>query len=297
MAATKAGVISVVAAGNDGPNFGTVGSPAGSPWVITAAASSRDGQHSLEALQISAPANVAGKYAVREAGFTPALSDRDPIEANLILVDDDDTSLDDGSTGTTYDGCQALINDSDVSGNIAFMQRGGCTFESKIGNAEDAGAIAAVVINIAGGPIVMTGLPDSVDIPALMIGQADGNLLRDEIDNEQIIEVVLDKGFFLTEDDTGNLMGVFSSRGPGPIEDILKPDVTAPGINILAGNSPDAVNSVAGESFSFRSGTSMSAPHVAGVAALLREAHPEWTPAAIKSALMTTAYQDVIGRH
>jgi subtilisin family serine protease len=293
MAAAKAGVLSVVAAGNDGPNLGTIASPAGGPWVITAAASSREGQSSREALQVDAPANVAGKYAVREAGFTPSLRDRDPLEGELVLIDDDDTSLEDGSTGTIYDGCQLIVNSSDVLDNIAFIQRGGCSFQTKLENAEEAGAIAAVVFNIAGAPIVMTGTPESVDIPALMIGQADGNLLRDEIDDSQIIEVVLDKSFFLTEDDTGNVMGIFSSRGPGPIEDILKPDVTAPGINILAGNSPDAANSVAGENFSSRSGTSMSTPHVAGVAALLKQAHPDWAPAEIKSALMTTAYQDV----
>jgi hypothetical protein len=88
-------------------------------------------------------------------------------------------------------------------------------------------------------------------------------------------------------------MGSFSSRGPGPVADILKPDVTAPGINILAGSTPDAANSVSGEFFAFLTGTSMSTPHVAGVAALIMQAHPDWSPAAIKSALMTTAYQNI----
>jgi hypothetical protein len=139
----------------------------------------------------------------------------------------------------------------------------------------------------------MAGDSGLSDIPALMIGQADGELLLDELNSDQIVNVVLDKSFFLTEADTGNNMGSFFSRGPGPIADILKPDVTAPGINILAGSTPDAVNAVSGEFFAFRTGTSMSTPHVAGVAALLKQAHPDWSPAAIKSALMTTAYQDV----
>ncbi len=81
--------------------------------------------------------------------------------------------------------------------------------------------------------------------------------------------------------------------GPAPVQDILKPDVTAPGINILAGFTPDAANSVSGENFAYITGTSMATPHVAGVAALLRQAHPEWSPATIKSALMTTARQDI----
>ena len=293
LAAAKAGVLTVVAAGNEGPNFNTIGSPAGGPWVITSAASSRDGQHSVEALEVTAPSSIAGRYAVKEAGFTPPLIDEGPLEGRLVLVDDDDDELEDGSPGTTFDGCEPLVNDSDLSGNIAFIQRGGCDFDVKIVNADEAGAIAAVVFSIAGDPIVMTGVADLSDIPALMIGQADGNLLLDEIDSGLAVEVVLDKGLFLTEEDTGNVMGAFSARGPGPSEDILKPDVTAPGINILAGFTPDAANSVAGENFAFLTGTSMAAPHVAGVAALLRQAHPDWSPSTIKSALMTTAHQDV----
>jgi subtilisin family serine protease len=292
MAATKAGVLTVVAAGNEGPNFNTVGSPAGGPWVIAAAASSRDGEHSVEAIEVAAPSSVAGRYAVKEASFTPPLIDSGVLEGSLVLVDDDDL-LADGSGGTAFDACEPLVNDSEISGNVAFIQRGGCNFEVKIAHAGDAGAIAALVFNIAGDPIVMTGTSGLSDIPALMIGQADGNLLLDEIDAGLTVEVALDKGLFLTEADSGNVMGAFSARGPGPAEDILKPDVSAPGINILAGFTPDAANSVAGENFAFLTGTSMSAPHVAGVAALLRQAHPDWSPAAIKSALMTTAHQGV----
>jgi len=294
MAATKAGVLSVVAAGNEGPNLGTIGSPAGGPWVITAAASSRDGESSVEALQIDTPASLAGKYATKEANFTPLLQDNDPIEGPLILVDDDDDSLPDGSTGTTSDACQALVNGDELSGNIALIQRTGCLFEDMVKNAEDAGAIAAVVYNNAGDPIIMNGTTGVADIPALMIGQADANLILAELDEGIEVSVVLDKSFLLTTDDTGNVMASFSARGPAPVPDILKPDVTAPGINILAGFTPDAANAASGENFAFLSGTSMSTPHVAGVAALLIQAHPNWTPSAIKSALMTSARQDVL---
>lgn len=292
MAAAKAGVLTVVAAGNEGPSFNTIGSPAGAPWVITTGASSRDGEHSLEAIEVTAPASVSGRFAVREASFTPPLIEEDPIEARLVLVDDDDDTLGDGTAGTEFDACEPLVNGAELSGNIAFIQRGGCNFDLKVENAEDAGAVAVLVFNIAGSPIVMTGTTNP-GIPALMVGQADGNLLLAEIDAGEAVEVVFDKGLFLTEEDTGNVIGTFSSRGPGPVPDILKPDVTAPGINILAGFTPDAANSAAGETFAFLTGTSMAAPHVAGVAALLREAHPDWSPAALKSALMTTAYQGV----
>jgi len=294
MAATKAGILAVVSAGNEGPNLATVGSPAGGPWVITVAASTRDGESSVEALEVTTPSSIAAKYAVKEADFTPPLADVDPVEGSLVLVDDDDTSLPGGGTGTTSDGCQDLINGEDITGNIAFMSRSGCEFDVMVENAADAGAIAALVYNNAGDPIVMSGTEGLSDIPALMIGQADGNLILAELDAGNDVQVILNKGFLLTTGDTGNIIASFSARGPAPAPNILKPDVTAPGVNILAGFTPDAANASKGENFAYLSGTSMSVPHVAGTAALLLQQHPQWPPAAVKSALMTTARQDVL---
>ncbi len=93
----------------------------------------------------------------------------------------------------------------------------------------------------------------------------------------------------------GDVMAAFSSRGPGGFG--IKPDITAPGVQILAGNTPtpDAIeNGPAGEYFQAIAGTSMSAPHIAGSAALLKALHPTWTPGQIKSALMTTAKKSVV---
>jgi subtilisin family serine protease len=291
MNATKAGVLAVVAAGNEGPNLGTIGSPAGGPWAITVAASTRDGETSVEAMQINEPPSIAGKYAVKEANFTPPLRDSDPIEAPLILADDGDDA---SGTGTTADACEPLINDTEISGNIAFIERGGCNFDLKIQNAGDAGAVAAVIYSIAGDPIVMNGNSAIVDIPALMIGQADGNLIIAEIEAGNDVAAVIEKSLLLTEPETGNVMATFSARGPGPVRGIVKPDVTAPGVNILAGFTPETANSMPDETFAYLSGTSMSTPHVAGVAALLMEAHPEWGPSSVKSALMTSARQDLV---
>jgi hypothetical protein len=105
----------------------------------------------------------------------------------------------------------------------------------------------------------------------------------------------LSKGTFIERSDAANVMAEFSSRGPSPGGlDFLKPDVTAPGVHILAGHSSDVANGLTGENYQYLSGTSMSTPEVAGVAALLREAHPEWTPSQIKSALTTSAYQGIV---
>ena len=88
--------------------------------------------------------------------------------------------------------------------------------------------------------------------------------------------------------------GSFSSRGPSLSDpNFVKPDVTAPGVDILGGQTPDVASGLRGEHYQYMSGTSQAAPMVAGVAALLKEAHPSWSPAAIKSALMTTTYVEV----
>ena len=92
----------------------------------------------------------------------------------------------------------------------------------------------------------------------------------------------------------GSVMADFSSRGPNRYsEDFITPDITAPGVNILAGQTPTPVLGPSGQYFQAISGTSMSAPHIAGIYALVKQAHPEWSPAEAKSALMTTARQNV----
>ncbi|MFQ5635044.1 MAG: S8 family serine peptidase, partial [Gammaproteobacteria bacterium] len=268
----------------------TILSPAGAPWVLTVGGSSRTGDKFEEAIRINSPDNVAGDYVAREASFTPALVDEGPITEELMLADDGEAV-----GGSTYDGCESIVNGADLDGHVALLQRGGCDFQDKITNVEAAGAIAAVVFNNQADLIIMSGTRDSVTIPAVMIGQADGQSLLTELQDDQVVEITLDKELFLTQADEGNAMGSFSSRGPNlTAPDILKPDVTAPGVDILAGQTPDVANGLRGENFQYLTGTSMAVPHVAGVAALLREAHPDWTPAAIKSALMTTSRQDLV---
>ncbi len=294
LAAADAGVLTVAAAGNEGPAPESVLSPAAAPWVLAVGASSRRGDHFREAIRVNSPASVKNDYPATEAGFTPRLRDVGPLTFRLILADDGIIGRFDEGPGTTFDGCEAIENTAELKDQIALLQRGGCTFETKIRNAQTAGARAAVVFNTQGEPILMTGTRNSVRIPALMIGQADGQLLLERLVDDDPVEVTLDKKIFLTARDQGNEMQGFSARGPSKWEPgVLKPDVTAPGVDILAGHTPDVANNVRGEGFQYLSGTSMAVPHVAGIAALLKEAHPDWSPAALKSALVTTARQDV----
>jgi subtilisin family serine protease len=293
--AFDAGVLSVVAGGNDGPDLNTIGSPSSAPWVITVAASTQSGNLFDEAIEVTEPPAAAGLISMREGAFTQPLTN-EGIEETLIEVDDGDES---GHGGSTLDACQPIKNAQDLEGHIALLVRGGgCEFQIKLQHVADAGAVGAVVFNNSGDPIAMNGDEGSVSIPAVMIGTADGEALLDELGGDDAVKVKLARGIFATVHENGNVVADFSSRGPSLSDpNFLKPDVTAPGVDILGGAAPDAPNNgLHGELFQYLSGTSQAAPEVSGVVALLKQAHPDWSPAVLKSALMTTAYQQGVVR-
>jgi hypothetical protein len=130
-------------------------------------------------------------------------------------------------------------------------------------------------------------------VPAAHISYEDGMAIKDYIAVEGESASAMIDGGHATPREAPWMVG-FSSRGPNRGSyDIIKPDVTAPGFGILAGYSPTPFTGAPGELFAVIQGTSMASPHTAGVAALLKEAHPDWSPAMIKSALMTSANPDV----
>jgi subtilisin family serine protease len=300
--ALDAGVLTVVAAGNDGPSEATIGSPSSAPWVLTTAASTQQGEFFDSAIEITSPAALADAIVMREASFTPALTREEPIAARLVTADDDQGGG--GAAGSTRDACQPLVNAAEIEGNVALVERGLCEFQVKIGHAEDAGAVAVVVYNDSGPPTIMNGDTGSVGIPAVMIGTADGQVLVDRIaadaqdgdeeTEEEQVRVRLARGIFAAVPGNGDVLANFSSRGPSLSDaNFVKPDVTAPGVDILAGHTPDVANGLRGELYQYMSGTSQAAPEVTGAAALLKEAHPGWSPSALKSALITSALRNV----
>ena len=278
--AADAGVSVNRSAGNEGPGPETTA--AGEPWVTTVAASTLRGTLHVNGTVVNSPAAVAGTYPSLESAVSKSLQETGPITEDLAAAE-------------PIEACEPLPAGS-MEGKIGFIARGTCDFVVKLANAVDAGAIAVLMYTNANPKTVMGGTADekTLSIPAVMIDNAPGLAILAQLESGNAVNVTLAPDIFLTEKSEGNIMAGFSSRGPFPtVRDWLKPDITAPGVNILAGGTPEPNDGSFGGYFQYLSGTSMSTPHITGIAALLREAHPDWSPAVIKSAMMTSARQNV----
>lgn len=159
-----------------------------------------------------------------------------------------------------------------VRGKVALIKRGEIPFTEKVNNASEAGAVAVIIYNHLKGGFI-GNLEGEVDLPAATISKRDGEALRKLLDEkERYVRTVM-----MEEKDQ---LADFSSRGPVTSTWEIKPDVVAPGV---------AIKSTIPGGYLALQGTSMAAPHVAGACALIKQAHPEWTPEKIKAALMNTA--------
>ena len=270
--AFNAGLFVSASAGNDGPGASTVAKTGG--WNLTVAASTSGGLIA-NVFDVTAPATVPAALTNLAAlvGTGPDIAS--DIENDLIWAGDVDG-------GANPLGCSAFTAGV-FSDAIALIQRGTCSFADKVNNAAAAGAVAVVVYNNASGPPIVMGGLGSTTIPSVMLDITDGTAVQvwasANIGTAMARINAALSGFSKSE--WGDVMGSFSSRGPSQFN-TLKPDVTAPGVNILAAYC-------CGDEYEFLQGTSMSSPHGAGSAALMMALHPDWTPAAIKSALALTA--------
>ncbi|QGG96408.1 S8 family peptidase [Actinomarinicola tropica] len=270
LAAADANVWVATSAGNDGPGPETMGGPATVPWVTSVGASTQD--RTFGALLWFGTFNLTFG-----ASVTPGTPGR------LALVDAEDlgNALCDPAVG--FQG--------QVTGAIVLCARGAVARVAKSQAVADAGGAGMILYNEDDAQALVT---DNHFVPSVHVDNSTGLQIKAYIDRwGRWSRAMIFQSVRLP--DQGSVMADFSSRGSNPIApDIIKPDVTAPGVNILAGNTPTPTIGAPGQLFQSISGTSMSSPHVAGLFALLRQAHPDWTAAMAKSALMTTARQDVV---
>lgn len=267
--AVDAGVVVVVAAGNSGPDAGTVDSPGCARKAITVGAAHKVNQSQGErnsTLLVSSEENL----------MLPSLALRfSNTTASTGLV----RKLAYGGLGYPQN-----FSGVNVSENIVLMKRGEITFREKVGNAYAAGAAGALIYNNFPGNFYGTLENDSA-IPAAAISQENGTYLKNLLSNKTVEVNLTVWEHFLA-------IAEFSSRGPVYI--YQKPDVVAPGVLICSTRWDSAFSDsgtpcLDGNHVAI-SGTSMATPHVAGAAALLLQAHPKWTPLQVKAALEDTAH-------
>jgi uncharacterized repeat protein (TIGR01451 family) len=292
--AALAGVIVVTSTGNASDSFFIVSAPGVASRAIATAASVDSGQ-AASAVRANAPAGIAGFYAFGPAAAFGSVPPAGGTTGNVVLALDPA----DGAGPLTTDGCSPLTNAAAVAGNIALIDRGTCGFTVKVKNAQNAGAIAVVIANSStaafGG---LGGTDPTITIPSGMVTFTDGNTFKANIAS-------LNVTLFPASD----TLASFSSHGPRRIYGTplrLKPDIAAPGLNITSVQtghtcftSPgctgvaDPSGFVPGSQALTISGTSMASPHMAGIMALLRELHPDWSVEELKALAMNYAVNKV----
>jgi hypothetical protein len=187
-----------------------------------------------------------------------------------------------------------------LNGKIALIERGTCTFADKVDAAESAGARAVILFNkdisegADGGEDLFPISVSGTRILSVFVKRSVGLALRDFLKTHPGAQVSLTPQLFGSIDVPADAIATFSSRGPSTIEG-LKPDIAAPGTSIYSGAittfNPVGVSDSSG--FAPVQGTSQAAPHIAGAAALIKQLHPSWSPAQVKSALMSSATTEV----
>ncbi len=269
----RSGVVPIISAGNDRDFFGlgTAGSPATAPDAISVGAVAN--AHVFgPSITVRAPGGVG------RIPFAPA----DSIPPSWISADQ--RLVDVGTIGgADRQLCGGSLAAGSLRNAIALVSRGGCPYGAKQARAREAGAVGMVIAeNRPGDPsfALFSGVPGGT------ISDLDGARIRAAAaGNGGAVTVRFSREISEVPTTWAGVPTSFSAGGLTPFGHALKPDVMGPGAQILSSTLPE----FAGDDYAILDGTSFSAPHIAGVAALLTQRHPSWTPDQMKSALMSTA--------
>ncbi len=281
LSAQEAGIFAAVSAGNSGPDANTTEKSA--PWYTAVAAATHGREVAFE--------KEIGTFTGGDTALAaiPGNSASGEITAPIVWAGDFANPND--PDGDPAQCLQAFPADT-FNGQIVVCDRGAIARVQKAINVRDGGAGGYVLANIDGGATSIAN--DVYVVPGIHINAENGNMLRAWLasgtDHGATITAATGELKYGQADVTAS----FSSRGPNSdVADIMTPSVTAPGVSIYAAyadqNFGRDVTTPAPADFAFLQGTSMSSPHVAGAGAVLKSAHPTWTPDNIRSALMLTA--------
>lgn len=272
--AADAGIFVAASAGNSGPTTSTVAH--NSPWLTTVAAGThnRDGKGSVT---LGNGTTYHGASVATPVGPEPLI---DATAAGLSGADPDDLAL---CVSSADEGYGDVLDPAKVSGKIVVCDRGVTGRVNKSLAVKNAGGVGMILVN----PTPNSINADFHFVPTVHLQNTDRDAVKDYAATAGATATI--NASTIVYDADAPFTATFSSRGPALAGggDLLKPDLIAPGQDILAAVAPPG-NS--GRLFDLYSGTSMSSPHVAGLAALLKQKYPTWSPMAIKSALMTTGY-------
>ncbi len=273
--ARQAGIVVVTAAGNEGPGAGSIDEPGNAPWVIAVANATHDRRfvNSIGDLSGVAGAPAALSGVGYTSGYGPA-----PI---VYAGDYGNALCGTGPMDYPPTGASNPFAPGTFDGQIVVCDRGTYARVEKGYNVKLAGAGGYILANApSDGESIVS---DDHYLPAVHLGYTEGKALEDWLKIPGTHTGTISGVSANLNDSYGDILNASSSRGPyGYGGGILKPDITAPGTDILSA----AQN---GTGLALLSGTSMASPHVAGAAALLIALHPDWSPAQVESALLGTA--------
>ncbi|KAJ3684976.1 hypothetical protein LUZ61_014140 [Rhynchospora tenuis] len=275
--ASLKGVFVSTAAGNDGPLPSTVSNDA--PWLLTVAASTIS-RRFVSTVKLGNGLQLDGESIYQPNSWMPKMFP-------LVYLG----KVSDVKSGQCLDG---TLDRRQVNGKIVICDRGGNGRLEKGLEVHNAGGVGMILVNSK-----KDGYNTESDkhvLPASNINYFDGEKLKKYIRSTKYPVATLVFQGVVMDNMRSPSIASFSSRGPSKLNSfILKPDITGPGVNILAAVPPMKVEGKILH-FDLMSGTSMACPHLSGIAALIKKAHPTWSPAAIKSAIMTTAYWQSLDR-